>query len=369
MKKVFSILFALLFAASLTACGGSSSSGAVSGAAGGSAPGTNDAEAAPPPTEGGADAAGPDYGTVEDQVVVDDADGGIKLTVTGMRTETVTSYDGAVTPYIILDFLVENTSAEDFSVQIADLAIDDCSLDYITDLIFVEEDGTIPQKENGTYMPDTFPAGEVSHAILKFSPQAWQEIYGIETITDFSFFIRYNDVFSSDICRITTSAAGTYTHTFTPEGTVVYDENGITVTVGDPVFNTALYNNTKDWFPTSRYMLPVYCTNRSGKKISVEPVQDWTSENSGSSPQFWHNGEEESADVYFSIGTDATYGMCESACDIADPLADDGEDIYKLIFTLDIKDRESWEVLATIPDITVEFSEADARAALASAES
>lgn len=383
MKKWISLCIALALAFSLAACGGSDVANSGEKATSDAADTTVDAAVGNAETaEGGAETqageqeaapAGPVYGaTIEEQVVLDDAENGIKVTATGMRVGTKNESisplllyrqeDGigvisvsAESEYLYIDFTVENTSDKNYTVTLDDMAVDGCPI--------LERPSLDNEMEGNTQLA-VFAAGTTGQASAQLSCEALAD-YNIETISDIAFTVRLYDkesrksLYYSDLCTLTTSAYKENTGRITPEGDILYDEDGITVILGKCSFDEHSFRGNQA-SGQDVYYVPLYVYNQTENTIFFENADI---ESSGKEYLCFIN----------AFNTELAPGICVcrklyvNPVDYSSkPFIDEKIDTYEVPFAMEIVhsiENENGgyqtEPIVTLNDITVTFDDSE----------
>jgi len=193
MKKLVSLLAAVLLLVSLAACGGSTEllSPDQTGGAG------NSGTQTPAPT--------PAKVTVEPAVLLDQE--GIKIELKSLDADALFGPE--------LKVLIENTTDQDLTVQCRNSSVNG----YMVETMFSAE----------------VAAGKKANDGIAFMSSDL-ELCGVQTIADleFSFHIftteDWDTYLDSELVQVKTSAAATYQYTYDHPGTQVYSDHGVELT-------------------------------------------------------------------------------------------------------------------------------------------
>lgn len=227
MKRIVSVLLAVLLLLSLVGCGGSSSGGTQNPDDAVNSGNTQDDQQKTDAT--------PTDVSIEETVLLDEA--GIKITAKSMDVD---SWLGAE-----VKLLIENDSGQDVTIQCRNSSVNGYMVDNIMSVDVVNG-----KKANDSL---TFMSSDL-------------EACGIKTIADmeFSFHIftteDWDTYLDTPQIQLKTSAADTYTYTFDDSGTLAYEGNGVKIIVKGLSEDDSLFGPG----------IVVYIENNSNRNITVQ---------------------------------------------------------------------------------------------------
>ena len=241
MKRIITLILALLLVVSLEACGKDADSEIKKPADvsvnGTSATEENDESG---PVEGQEDETEPtpppkQEVTIEETVLVDEK--GIKITAKKL------ALDDWFGPEIKL--LIENNSGKDLTFQCRDSSINGYMIETMMSVDVVD--------------------GKKANDSLTFSSSNLESC-GIEEIADMEFAFYafategWDDYFYSPLIQIKTSIADTYEYTFADDGDVAYDDGGVKIVIKGLAEDESVFGPS----------IVVYIENNSDKDITVQ---------------------------------------------------------------------------------------------------
>lgn len=299
MKRILSVLLAVLLLMSLVGCSGSPSDGTQT-------PDNTVNSGDIQDNEQKVDTEPTDV-SIEETVLLDEA--GVKITAKSLNMDNWSGVE--------IKLLIENNSGQDLTIQCRNSSVNGYMVETIMSADVVNE-----KKANDSL---TFMKSDL-------------EACGIETIADmeFSFHIftteNWDTYLDTPQIKLKTSAADTYTYTFDDSGTLAYEGNGIKIIV------KGLSDDESIFGPG----IVVYIENNSDKDITVQ------TRNSSI------NGF--MADTIFSA--DVTVG--KHAVDAITIMSSDLEEnaiteIETVELSFHLFDMNTWDTIADTDQITLTF--------------
>ena len=319
MKKWICMGLAAALALSLAACG--SAPAADAGAASGdvSGPAVSDAaeggDAASAPAASGEVVSAAANASIDEQVLLDDAENGIKVTAVSLSPESETNL--GTSGWLVLKLLCENSSDNDYYVTVSECYVDGCAVSA-----YAKKTNLNVSMPNG--MLEGYGITDIGKISVSFSVSNSES---------------YDTIYDHEMLDVTASGSGAAVHAADFDGETIYDENGVTVKICPVIESIEAYSTT----PVAAVLVENQSSSFVRADITDRSINDFMCDYG----------------VYLEAPILAPGTLFCSNVMVAQDNLEDGilEDSNSLEFSLTLYDVLGYQQLAEVEGITADFTQ------------